>query len=217
MRLTSEPVHPASVFLSETNREEWRKGRVFISPRFCCSPPVFVQQPCRRSSVRFQNVLPTSCCVPFLEIKACVLDSVCVIQDHLPQLYEWAAKEFGGLTKDWDTCKSENLICHLRLGLAPSSVHLWLLELLVQPWWRSPRIPQGRISHTCPRDLPRCPPWPVPFRRPRCKHSPAHTDRLSAWAKALPNGLRLRACRWIPVTSRDGAWPQKPFKWCLSL
>lgn len=38
MRLTSEPVHPASVFLSETNREVWRKGQVFISPRLCCSP-----------------------------------------------------------------------------------------------------------------------------------------------------------------------------------
>lgn len=68
-------------------------------------------------------------------------------------------------------------------------VHLWLLEFLIQPWWRSPRMPQ---SHS--RDLPSCPPlpphlWPESFCHPRCKHSPAHTNWLSAWAKPFPKGL----------------------------
>lgn len=85
-------------FCQNTTRKSEERVEFLYFPPTLFS--LFLQQPGRRSSVRFfKKSLPISCCVSSLEIKAFILDSVFVIQDNFAQLYEWAAKEFAGLTK----------------------------------------------------------------------------------------------------------------------
>lgn len=202
-----------------------KKESGFYIPPALLFSSVFVQQPWRRSSVRFQKVLPTSCCVLFLEIKACVLDSVCVIQDNMLQLYEWAAKEFGGLTKGSHGLSFMAEI--LGRAKALSVIYDWA--------WLPPRFisDSSNCSYNLDDVLPEYRrvafrthipgtshvvlPGPYLFAVLAVNTHPLTQTDCPPELKPFPNGLRSRACRWIPVTSRDGAWPQKPFKWCLSL
>lgn len=177
-----------------------KKGSGFYIPPALLFSSAFVQQPCRRSSVRFRKVRPTSCCVPILEIKACVLDSVCVIQDNMLQLYEWAAKEFGGMTKGSHGLSFMAEILGSEKAL--SVIYDWA--------WLPPRFisDSSNCSYNLDDVLPEYHrvtfrthipgtshvvlPGPYFFRRPRCKHSLAHAGPLSAWAKPFQM-VRVRA------------------------
>lgn len=198
--LTPEPVHHPSVCPSvRIQQERVKKGLSFyISPPTLFSS-LFLQQSGRRSSVRFKKAYPfPAVCRPwksrpvsliqFLWFRITFHSSMNELQRNLRD----QQRDLMGYPV-W-LRYLEELKPYLSFMTRLGWVHLWLLELLIQPWWRSPRMPQ---SHS--RDLPSCPPLPPhlcpePFCHPHCKHSPTHTNWLSAWAKPFPKGLRLCAC-----------------------
>lgn len=194
-------------FCQNTTRKSEERVEFLDSPPTLFSS-LFLQQSGRRSSDRFKKAYPfPAVCLSWKSRPVSLIQFLWFRITFCSSMNE--QRNLWDRQRDLMGCPVwlrylEELNPYLSFMTRLGWVHLWLRELLIQPWWRSPRMPQ---SHS--RDLPSCPPlpphlWPEPFCHPHCKHSPSHTNWLSAWAKPFHKGSVLVCVRVDGFKSRHG-------------